>query len=191
MEHHGNPSLPTFKHHFRAPGSPAQGPIRYAVGQTVLGMALIGRSQAGICAILLGDDAQALRGQLAEAFPGIGLAGRPGRPCRASLAIAVAFIDKDAAEGVIDLDIGGTPFEQKVWQALCGIPAGQTRSYGEVARHLGVPEAVRAAAGGLRGQPAGRGHPLPSCRARRRRPRRLSPGQSRAQRALLAEEQVR
>ena len=59
----------------------------------------------------------------------------------------IGFIDKDASEGVINLDIGGTAFQQKVWQALCGIPAGKTRSYSDVARHLGVPEAVRAVAG--------------------------------------------
>jgi AraC family transcriptional regulator of adaptative response/methylated-DNA-[protein]-cysteine methyltransferase len=47
----------------------------------------------------------------------------------------------------VNLDIGGTPFEQRVWQVLCGIPAGETRSYSEVAQHLGVPEAVRAVAG--------------------------------------------
>ena len=59
----------------------------------------------------------------------------------------VGFIDKGTFEGVVDLDIGGTAFEQKVWRVLCGIPAGKTRSYSDVARDLGVPEAVRAVAG--------------------------------------------
>lgn len=139
-------TAPLFKYHFRAPGRRAHGPIRHAIGQTVLGHVLIGRSQRGICAIFLGENASALHGQLADAFPGIEL-----RADQASLQHelnqVIGFIDKDAAEGVIDLDIGGTAFEQKVWQLLCGIPAGKTRSYGEVARDLGVPEAVRAVAG--------------------------------------------
>lgn len=139
-------SFSAFKYSFRALGSRVEGPIRFAVGQAVLGMVLVGRSQRGICAIFLGQDAQGLRDQLAEAFPGIEL--QADQPALArELNQVIAFIDKDQAEGVLDLDIGGTAFQQKVWQALCGIPSGQTRSYGEVARDLGVPEAVRAVAG--------------------------------------------
>jgi O-6-methylguanine DNA methyltransferase len=63
----------------------------------------------------------------------------------------IAFIDKGQPTGVVDLDIGGTEFQQKVWHALCGIPCGQTRSYGEVAQNLGVPEAHRAVAGACAG----------------------------------------
>lgn len=140
-----NHSSPMFKYSFRAPGSQVEGTIRFAVGQAVLGMVLVGRSRRGICAILLGDDAQAVCDQLAAEFPDIEL-----QPDQASLRHelhqVIGFIDKDTSEGVIDLDIGGSEFEQKVWQALCGIPAGKTRSYGEVARDLGIPEAVRAVA---------------------------------------------
>ncbi|MBO1016441.1 methylated-DNA--[protein]-cysteine S-methyltransferase [Achromobacter sp. SD115] len=136
----------TFKYHFRAPGCHVEGPIRFAIGNTVLGLVVVGRSQRGICAIFLGEDAEALRGQLASAFPGTALQADQAALTR-ELSQVIAFIDKDTAEGVINLDIGGTAFEQKVWQALCGIPAGKTRSYGDVARDLGVPEAVRAVAG--------------------------------------------
>jgi|SRR5476649_1309724 len=139
-------SFSTFKYNFRAPGSPVEGPIRFAAGQTVLGSVLIGRSQRGICAILLGEEVQALRDQLGEAFPTIELqADQPSLQHEVNQ--VVAFIDKDVPEGAINLDIGGTAFEQKVWRALCGIPAGQTRSYSEVARNLGAPQAVRAVAG--------------------------------------------
>lgn len=135
-----------FKYNFRVPGSQVEGPIRFAVGQAVLGMVLVGRGQRGICAIFLGKDAQALQGQLAEAFPTIAL--QADQPALArELSQVIAFIDKDESEGVIDLDIGGTAFQQQVWQALCGIPSGQTRRYSEVAHDLGVPEAVRAVAG--------------------------------------------
>lgn len=139
-------SIPTFKYNFRAPGSQVEGPIRFAVGRAVPGQVIIGRSRRGICAIFLGEEAQALRDQLAAAFPAVELqADRAG--LEFELNQVIAFIDKDTAEGVVDLDIGGSAFQQKVWQALCGIPPGKTRSYGDVARDLGVPEAVRAVAG--------------------------------------------
>ncbi|KLU27936.1 cysteine methyltransferase [Caballeronia mineralivorans PML1(12)] len=108
-------------------------------------MVLIGRSRQGICAIFLGENAQELYDQLAVAFPDVELTA-DRQSLLGELGQVVAFIDKDIAEGVINLDIGGTPFQQEVWQALCGIPAGQMRSYSEIAQHLGVPEAVRAVA---------------------------------------------
>ena len=139
-------SVPTFKYNFRAPGSQVQGPIRFAVGRAVLGKVIVGRSRGGICAIFLGEDARALRDQLAAAFPAVELqADQAG--LERELNQVIAFIDKDTAEGVVDLDIGGSAFQQKVWQALCGIPPGKTRSYGDVARDLGVPGAVRTVAG--------------------------------------------
>ena len=139
-------SVPTFKYNFRAPGSQVQGPIRFAVGRAVLGKVIVCRSRGGIRAIFLGEDAQALRDRLAAAFPAVELlADQAG--LERELNQVIAFIDKDTAEGVVDLDIGGSAFQQKVWQALCGIPPGKTRSYGDVARDLGVPGAVRTVAG--------------------------------------------
>lgn len=117
-------SISTFKYNFRAPGSQVEGPIRVAVGPTVLGKVIVGRSQLGLCAIFLGESMQALYDQLAAAFPDIELQGdQASLECELNQVIA------------------------QVWQALCGIPAGKTRSYGDVARDLGVPEAVRAVAG--------------------------------------------
>ncbi|CAB3841291.1 methylated-DNA--[protein]-cysteine S-methyltransferase [Achromobacter anxifer] len=139
-------STATFKYDFRAPGSQVEGPVRYAIGQTVLGKVLVARSQRGVCAIFLGEDEPALRDQLIAEFPDAETRADQALLAR-ELNQVVGFIDKDTAEGVINLDIGGTAFEQKVWHALCGIPAGKTRSYGDVARDLGVPEAVRAVAG--------------------------------------------
>lgn len=139
-------STATFKYHFRAPGSQVEGPVRYAIGQTVLGKVLVVRSQRGVCAIFLGEDEPALRDQLMAEFPDAVTRADQALLAR-ELNQVVGFIDKDTAEGVINLDIGGTAFEQKVWHALCGIPAGKTRSYGDVARDMGVPEAVRAVAG--------------------------------------------
>lgn len=141
-----NRPISTFKYNYRAPGSKVEGPIRFAIGKTVLGKVIIGRSQHGICAIFLGEDAQELQDQLAAQFPKSELQADQTALAH-ELSQVVGFIDKDTSAGVIDLDIGGTAFEQQVWQALCGIPAGKTRSYSEVARDIGVPEAVRAVAG--------------------------------------------
>ncbi|WP_416048407.1 methylated-DNA--[protein]-cysteine S-methyltransferase [Cupriavidus basilensis] len=140
-------SFPTFKYNFRTPGTRVEGPIRFAVGQTLQGMVLVGQSQRGICAILLGKDAPALRDQLAEAFPNIELRADESAFPR-ELNQVIAFIERGHSEGgVTNLDIGGTTFQQRVWRVLVGIPSGQTRSYMEVAQDLGGPAAVRAVAG--------------------------------------------
>lgn len=139
------PAVPPFRYNFRAPGSPAESAICYAVGHTALGLLLVGRSQRGICAIFLGDAAQALREQLAGAFPYSELRADQATLQRELDQIA-SFIDRGHCEHTIDLDIGGSAFEQQVWRALCAIPAGQTRSYGGVAAALGMTAAVRAVA---------------------------------------------
>lgn len=106
-------SIHAFTHHFRAPGSQVEGPIRFAIGQADMGKVLVGRSQRGICAIFLGEDAQALRDQLTAAFPDIEL--QPDQiSLRHALGQVIGFIDKDTHDGVINLDIGGTAFQQKV-----------------------------------------------------------------------------
>ncbi|CAM5788683.1 methylated-DNA--[protein]-cysteine S-methyltransferase [Ottowia pentelensis] len=139
-------AVSTFKYNFRAPGSQVDGPIRFTVGQAVLSQVLVARSRRGICAIFLGEDTRALCDQLTAAFPRVEL--QPDQAgLQHELEQVIGFIDKDRSEGAIHLDIGGTAFQQKVWQVLCGIPTGQTRSYGDVARDLGVPQAVRAVAG--------------------------------------------
>ncbi|HMN57536.1 MAG TPA: methylated-DNA--[protein]-cysteine S-methyltransferase [Ottowia sp.] len=139
-------AVPTFKYNFRAPGCQVEGPIRFAVGQAVPGQVLVARSQCGICAIFLGEDARALRDQLAAAFPKVEL--QPDQAgLQHELEQVIGVIDHGTSEDAIHLDFGGTAFQQKVWQVLYGIPAGQTRSYGDVARALGVPQAVRAVAG--------------------------------------------
>ncbi|MGE8320531.1 MAG: methylated-DNA--[protein]-cysteine S-methyltransferase [Comamonas sp.] len=141
-----HPFASSFEYHFRAPGSRVQGPLRFAMGQAAPGLVLVGRSRHGICAILLGDDAQALQEQLGEAFPGAALqADQPG--LQHELQQVVDLLDRGWPAGIVHLDVGGTAFEQQVWQALCGIPAGHTRSYREVAQGLGAPQAFRAVAG--------------------------------------------
>lgn len=135
-----------FNYNFRTPGSKVEGPIHFAVGQSIRGKVLVALSQRGVCAIFLGEKSQDLRHQLTTEFPDVEL--KSGQiSMERQLKQVIGFIDKGTLEDVIDLDIGGTTFQQNVWQMLCGIRAGRTRSYGDVARDLGKPEAVRAVAG--------------------------------------------
>ncbi len=137
---------PKFELNFRAPDAPLTGPIKVTIGQCVEGNALVARSEAGNCAIFLDADAERLRQQLHETFLSYQVVEAPTE-LRSDLSQVVAFVDKSATEGIINLDIGGTAFQQRVWEALCGIPVGQTRTYAEVAQCIGAPEAVRAVAG--------------------------------------------
>lgn len=136
----------SFAYRFRSPGSGISGPVGYAIGQSTQGLVLAGRSRDGICAIFLGEDAAELRAQLSRAFPRLALSEDAGA-LSGDLNQIIAFLDKGASDELIELDIGGTAFQQKVWRALCAIPAGQTRSYTELAQSLSVPRAVRAVGG--------------------------------------------
>jgi O-6-methylguanine DNA methyltransferase len=130
---------------FRAPDVPRAGPIKFTVGRCVEGGVLVARSQLGICAIFLDDDVEGLRRQLREAFPSDRIE-EASRELGSDLATVVAFIDKSAAAGVIRLDVGGTTFQQRVWEALSSLPAGETRTYAQIAECIGAPQAVRAVA---------------------------------------------
>ena len=134
-----------FELNFRAPNTPVAGPLRYTVGHCTEGVVLVARSRTGICAIFLGEDARELREQLGQAFPSHSIEQADGELQR-DIGDVTAFIDKRSDDGMLGLDIGGTPFQQRVWEALCDIPAGETRTYAEVAECVGAPEAVRAVA---------------------------------------------
>lgn len=118
--------------------------IRYATGECYLGRVLVAVTQRGVCAIELGDDDQELIEQLRQHFKAAELEHD------ASLANVldqvVAYIEAPAGEMDLPLDIQGTAFQQRVWQALQTIPPGETRSYRELAEMIGEPTAVRAVA---------------------------------------------
>lgn len=119
--------------------------IRFAVGQCSLGAILIAQSQRGICAILLGDDPDDLARDLQDQFPKAELIG--GDAGFEQLAAqVVGFIEAPAIGLNLPLDVRGTVFQQRVWQALREIPPGATVSYGEIAERIGAPKAVRAVA---------------------------------------------
>jgi AraC family transcriptional regulator of adaptative response/methylated-DNA-[protein]-cysteine methyltransferase len=128
---------------YRAGGVDAT--IRFAVGECSLGSILVAKSERGVCAILLGDDPDALVRDLQDRFPKATLVGGDAQFERL-VARVVAFIERPGKGLDLPLDVRGTAFQQRVWQALRGIPAGGTATYAEIARRIGAPESTRAVA---------------------------------------------
>ncbi len=117
--------------------------IDYAFGRSFLGNVLVAASTRGICAILLGDDEAALVAELEQRFSRATLR-RAGENFAARVAEVVRLIETPKAGHALPLDIRGTAFQRRVWQALRDIPAGQTTTYAAVARAVGKPGAARA-----------------------------------------------
>jgi AraC family transcriptional regulator, regulatory protein of adaptative response / methylated-DNA-[protein]-cysteine methyltransferase len=125
--------------------------IRYAFGACSLGLILVACSEKGIVAILIGDEPDALVRDLQARRPRGQVIGDP------ALDDLVAEVASrvDAPWRGLDhpLDLGGTPFQQRVWAALRAIPSGCTITYAELAARVGVPGAVRAVAGACAANP--------------------------------------
>lgn len=119
--------------------------IRFAIGQCSLGAILVAQSDRGICAILLGDDPEALLHELQDRFAQAHLIGGDAA-YEALVAQVVAFVEAPDLGLNLPLDVRGTVFQQRVWRVLQTIPPGQTASYAEVAQRIGSPKAVRAVA---------------------------------------------
>ena len=128
---------------YRAGGAGAV--IHFAVGQCSLGAILVAQSQRGICAILLGDDPDRLVRDLQDQFPKAEIIGCDGE-FEQLVAQVVGFIEAPSIGLHLPLDVQGTAFQERVWRALCEIPAGTTVSYTEIAARIGSPKAVRAVA---------------------------------------------
>jgi AraC family transcriptional regulator of adaptative response/methylated-DNA-[protein]-cysteine methyltransferase len=119
--------------------------IRFALGACSLGAILVAATDRGVCAILLGDDPTELARDLARRFPRAKLE-RGDRGFAKLVARVVALVEKPARGAKLPLDIRGTAFQMRVWDALRRVPPGKTVSYAEVARTIGAPRAVRAVA---------------------------------------------
>jgi AraC family transcriptional regulator of adaptative response/methylated-DNA-[protein]-cysteine methyltransferase len=120
--------------------------IRFAVGQCTLGAILVAQSTRGVCAILLGDDAAALVRDVQDRFPRADLVGGD-KDFEEVVALVIGHVEAPGTGLMLPLDIRGTAFQQRVWQALRTIPAGATATYTDIARRIGAPTAVRAVAG--------------------------------------------
>jgi methylated-DNA-[protein]-cysteine S-methyltransferase/AraC family transcriptional regulator of adaptative response/methylated-DNA-[protein]-cysteine methyltransferase len=120
--------------------------ITYAIGQSAIGKVLAARSHIGVCAILIGSDAEALEQDLASRFLGKVLVEDKAALSNDLAAIA-RFIETPGAGLDLPLDMRhGTPFQQRVWEVLRAIPCGATIAYTALARHLGQPNGARAVA---------------------------------------------
>ncbi|MBO0496189.1 bifunctional DNA-binding transcriptional regulator/O6-methylguanine-DNA methyltransferase Ada [Pseudomonas sp. Marseille-Q1929] len=119
--------------------------ILFAVGQCSLGGILVAQSRRGVCAILLGDDPDTLVRDLQEQFPKADLVGADRR-FEQTIAHVVGFIEAPALGLDLPLDLRGTAFQQRVWQALRDIPLGSTASYAQIAARIGAPKSFRAVA---------------------------------------------
>jgi methylated-DNA-[protein]-cysteine S-methyltransferase/AraC family transcriptional regulator of adaptative response/methylated-DNA-[protein]-cysteine methyltransferase len=119
--------------------------IFFTTGESALGTVLVARSPRGICAILIGLEAGALTADAAERFPATTLMRRD-RELEGDLEKIVRFIAAPEQGLDLELDIHGTPFQRRVWDALCAIPCGRTVTYAALARRIGEPGAARAVA---------------------------------------------
>lgn len=128
---------------FRSGGANVE--IRFALGQCSLGAILVAATEKGVCAILIDDDPDFLVRDLQDRFPNANLIGGDAEFER-TVAQVVGFIDAPALGLDLPLDIRGTVFQQRIWQALREIPSGSTVSYTELAKRIGAPKAVRAVA---------------------------------------------
>jgi AraC family transcriptional regulator of adaptative response/methylated-DNA-[protein]-cysteine methyltransferase len=119
--------------------------IRFAIPECSLGLVLIAASERGVCAILFGDDPEQLRRDLQNQFPRARLIGGD-KSFEELTAKVLAFVEAPADGPNLPLEIRGTAFQHRVWDALRRIPAGSTASYAEIAERIGAPKAVRAVA---------------------------------------------
>lgn len=126
--------------------------IRFALGQCSLGAILVAASERGICAIALGDDADVLLRELQERFPRAELIGGDAQ-FEGLVATVAGFVEAPHMGLELPLDLRGTAFQLRVWQALRDVPVGTTVTYTELARRIGAPAAVRAVASACAANP--------------------------------------
>jgi AraC family transcriptional regulator of adaptative response/methylated-DNA-[protein]-cysteine methyltransferase len=126
--------------------------ISYATSESALGRVLVARSVSGVCAILIGADDNESVTDLAARFPEAKLVVDEG-VVQDDLAKVTRFVDKPTEGLDLPLDLRGTPFQRRVWEALRTIPVGTTVTYSELANSIGAPNAVRAVAGACAANP--------------------------------------
>ncbi len=149
--------------------------MKFAIGQSSLGAILVASSAKGVACILIGDDPAKLLRDLQDRFPQAYLLGGD-EGYEAVVAKVVGFVEAPGIGLHLPLDIRGSVFQQRVWQALREIPAGRTVSYAGVARAIGAPKAIRAVAGACASECHRCRDPLPSRRPNRWLAFRLSLG---------------
>ncbi|MSQ18732.1 MAG: bifunctional DNA-binding transcriptional regulator/O6-methylguanine-DNA methyltransferase Ada [Betaproteobacteria bacterium] len=119
--------------------------IQFAIDHCSLGAILVAATERGVCAIFMADDRKTLRGDLQDRFPrAVLVEGDAG--FQQQVAKVIAMVEAPRLGLDLPLDVRGTAFQQRVWQALRAIPAGEKKSYAAIAKDIGAPKAVRAVA---------------------------------------------
>ena len=116
--------------------------LRFAIGECSLGAILVAAAEAGIAAIMLGDEPDAVLGDFQRRFPEARASGDLAR----TMERVIDFVETPSRGLDVALDMRGTEFERQVWQALRAIPAGARASYRDIAGRIGAPQAARAVA---------------------------------------------
>lgn len=128
--------------------------IRVALAGSALGLLLVGATEQGVCFLGFGEDEAALRGDLRRRFPEARIEDAP-EALAATVRAVVAFLEEPKAALALPLDLRGTAFQRRVWEALTRIPFGETRHYAQLAAEIGAPAAVRAVARACAQNPVG------------------------------------
>ena len=126
--------------------------IRFAVGACSLGAILVAATERGICAILMGETPGPLVDDLQTRFPRAELRGAD-EGFERTVAQVIGLVEAPRIGLDLPLDVRGTAFQQRVWQALRAIPAGRTLTYAELAERVGLPGGARAVAGACAANP--------------------------------------
>lgn len=134
-----NPDLGMTAREYRARGKGQT--IGYCSFGSPLGTVLIAATGKGLCSVKIGDRAEALERELKEEFSSAELRPRKLEDLQSKV---LSFLNGEASLARVPLDIRGTVFQRRVWAALRRIPRGETRTYKDIARAIGFPEAVRA-----------------------------------------------
>jgi AraC family transcriptional regulator of adaptative response/methylated-DNA-[protein]-cysteine methyltransferase len=119
--------------------------MQFGVVPSPMGRLLVAYTENGVCSVTLGDDDGALERELRASFPKADI--RPaGGALHEWIAAIVASLEGQGSASTVPMDVRGTAFQLRVWNALQRIPRGTTLSYTEVAQRIGQPTAVRAVA---------------------------------------------
>jgi AraC family transcriptional regulator of adaptative response/methylated-DNA-[protein]-cysteine methyltransferase len=128
--------------------------IRWSVAKSTFGLVLVAATRSGVCAILFGENRKGLAADLAERFPNATLQrAESGSDFSEWVTTTLAYIEAPHGRFRLPLDVAGTAFQQRVWDALRDVGAGETTTYADVARRIGQPTAARAVAGACAANP--------------------------------------
>ena len=127
--------------------------MNYATTDSPIGRVLVAATERGLCAVSIGEDAAALAQSLTAEYPQATIR-RDDDALRPYMDSILAHLRDRTSLAALPLDVVGTPFQHEVWQALRAIPAGERRTYGQIAATLGNPKSARAVARACATNPA-------------------------------------